>query len=469
MTEQEKATLLRLVEKARAAQQQVEYYSQEQIDTVCLSVAWQVYKDDNVQACARSAVEETGMGKYEDKITKHKVKILGVIRDVLGAKSVGVIEHDPVKKIIKYAKPVGVVGALTPVTNPTATPASNAVSILKGRNAVIFAPHPRARKSCALVCGFMREGLRKVGAPEDLIQWIEEPSVELSAELMRRVDLVLATGGSAMVKAAYSSGTPAYGVGVGNPVVIVCEDADVADAAKKIRISKTFDHATSCSSDNSIVIHESVFDRMVEALKTEGGYLCSPDERDRLEKWMWVPNPKTGQIGLNPKIIAVSAQRIAADVGIRVPQNTTMLMVLGERPGEDRFSGEKISPVLALWKYRSFEEAIEIQRKLTEYAGLGHSCGIFTFRQDYIQRLATVAKVSRIMVRQPMAPANGGNFFNGMPSTVSLGCGTWGGNITSENITWKHFINTTWVSEPFDPIKPTDEEVWGEFWRRFGK
>jgi sulfoacetaldehyde dehydrogenase len=252
-------------------------------------------------------------------------------------------------------------------------------------------------------------------------------------------------------------------------VVIVCEDADIADAARKIRISKTFDHATSCSSDNSVVIHKSIFERMVEALKAEGGYLCTNEERDRLEKWMWVANPKTGEIGLNPKVIAVPATRIAADAGIKVPDSTVMLMVLGDNPGQSRFSGEKISPVLALWSYETFEEALDIQRKLTEYVGLGHSCGIFTFNRDYIHTLAMTAKTSRIMVRQPMAPANGGNFFNGMPSTVRLGCGSWGRNITSENITWKHFINTTWVSEPFDPVKPTDEEVWGEFWRRFGK
>ena len=469
MTDTETANLARLVDRARAAQRIVENYSQEQIDNVCLSVAWQVYNDANVQACARSAVDETGMGRYEDKVTKHKVKVLGVIRDVIGAKSVGIIEEDREKKIIKYAKPVGVVGALTPVTNPTATPASNAVSILKGRNAVIFAPHPKGKKSCALVCGFMRDGLRKVGATEDLIQWIEEPSVELSCELMLQVDRVLATGGSTMVKAAYSSGTPALGVGAGNPVIIVCEDADIKDAAKKIRISKTFDHATSCSSDNSIVIHKNVWDSMVEAFRAEGGHLCNREETERLEKWMWIANPKTGQVGLNPKIIATPATRIADGAGINIPATTTMLMVIGEKPGEGHFSGEKISPVMALWTYDKFDEALEIQRKLTEYAGIGHSCGIFTFNKDYINALALAAKTSRIMVRQPQAPSNGGNFFNGMPSTVSLGCGSWGGNITSENITWRHFINTTWVSEPFDPVKPTDEAMWGEFWRRFGK
>jgi sulfoacetaldehyde dehydrogenase len=443
-----------LIERARKAQKQIENYTQEQIDEVCLSVAWQVYNDENIEKCASLAVEETGMGVYEDKIKKHKVKVLGVINDVLGVKSVGLIEHDKEKQIKKYAKPVGVIGALTPV---------------KGRNAVIFAPHPKGKNSCKLTCDLMREGLRKVGAPEDLIMHIEEPSVALSQELMSQVDLVLATGGGAMVKAAYSSGSPAYGVGAGNPVIILAEDADIQDSANKIVISKTFDNATSCSSDTSIIMQESVYGAMINAFKDLGGYLCNDEEKEKLEKWMWVPSKKTGHIALNPAVVAVSAKKIAADAGIDVPENTKMLMVECDDPGVSRFSGEKLSPVLALWKYDKFEDAMECQKKLTEYAGLGHSCGLYSSNQDYIHRLALHAKSSRIMVRQPHAPACGGNFFNGMPSTVTLGCGTWGGNITTENISWKHFVNITWVSEPFEPRKPEDESVWGAFWEKYGK
>lgn len=458
-----------LVAKARAAQKQVENYTQEQIDEVALSVAWQVYKDENIAVCARSAVDETGKGVYEDKLTKHKVKVFGVCRDIKHAKTVGVIERDEARGLTKYAKPVGVVGALTPVTNPTATPASNGTGILKGRNAVIFAPHPAARNSCRVVCEFMREGLRKVGAPVDLVQFIEEPSVALSQELMRQVDLVLATGGAAMVKSAYSSGTPSYGVGAGNPVIIVAEDAELADAAEKIRISKSFDNATSCSSDNSLLIQSGVFDPMVAELKKQGGHLCNPEEKDKLEKWMWAANPKTGEVGLNPKVVAISARRIAADAGIAVPDATRFLMVVGERPGEERFSGEKISPVLALWRYGTIDEAIGLIEKLHTYAGMGHSVGIYSFNRDYIHKVALAAKVSRILVRQAHAPSAGGHFHNGMPSTVTLGCGTWGGNITTENIHWKHFINVTWVSEPLPVTKPTEDEIWGPVWAKYGK
>lgn len=458
-----------LVAKARAAQKQVENYTQEQIDEVALSVAWQVYKDDNIAACAKIAVEETGKGIYEDKITKHKVKVFGVCRDIKHAKTVGVIERDEARGLTKYAKPVGVIGALTPVTNPTATLASNGTGILKGRNAVIFAPHPAAKRSCRVVCEFMREGLRKVGAPLDLVQYVEEPSVALSQELMRQVDLVLATGGAVMVKAAYSSGKPAYGVGAGNPVIVVAEDADLADAAEKIRISKSFDNATSCSSDNSLLIQAGVFDPMVTALQKQGGYLCNADEKARLEKWMWVANAKTGEVALNAKVVAISARRIAADAGISVPDTTRMLMVIGEQPGEERFSGEKISPVLALWRYQTIDDAIELIGKLHRYAGLGHSVGIYSFNADYIHQVALAAKVSRILVRQAHAPSAGGHFHNGMPSTVTLGCGTWGGNITTENIHWKHFINVTWVSEPLPVAKPTEEEIWGSLWAKYGQ
>jgi len=458
-----------LVDKARAAQKQIENYTQEQIDEVCLAVAWQVYKDDNIAACAKIAVEETGMGVYEHKLKKHKVKVLGVCRDILKAKTVGIIERDEATGITKYAKPVGVVGALSPVTNPTATPASNSVSILQGRNAVIFAPHPKAKRSCKVVCDFMRAGLKKIGAPVDLIQHIEEPSILRSQELMRQVDLVLATGGAVMVKAAYSSGTPAYGVGAGNPVIIVAEDADVADAAEKITISKTFDNATSCSSDTSIVIQESVYDELMAEFKKRGGYLCTEDEKNKLEQWMWVPTKEPGKRALNLEIVAISATRIATDAGIDVPDETSMLMVEADNAGVDRFSGEKISPVLALWKYKTIDEAIEMVTKMHEYAGMGHSCGLYSFNPEYIAKVASRMKVSRVLVRQAHAPSAGGNLWNGMPSTVTLGCGTWGGNITTENIHWKHFINVTWLSEPIDPAAVSDEDVFGRMWKKYGQ
>ena len=464
------AFVAKYVERARAAQAEIADYTQEQIDDVCLSVGWEVYNDENIAVLARRAVEATEMGNVPDKITKHKVKVMGVLKDLRDAKTVGLIERDERRGISKYAKPVGVVGALLPVTNPTATPASNGLGILKGRNAVIFAPHPRGAAASALAIEYMRKGLRRVGAPEDLVQIIDEPSIPRTNELMKQVDLVLATGGGAMVKAAYSSGTPSYGVGPGNSVQIVAEDADVADAVAKIALSKAFDHATSCSSENSVIVHESLYDEAVTLFREkERSYLVTGDERAKLQDWMWRPNKK-GKVALNPDIVARSAVAIAGGAGLTVPADTRVLLVEGTMPLEDdRFADEKLSPVLTLYRYGTFEEAVDILTRLTDNAGTGHSCGIHTYKQEYIEALGERMRTSRIMVRQAQAPANGGNFFNGMPSTVTLGCGTWGGNITTENIHWKHFINVTWVSEPFEPARPTDDEIWGRFWSRYEK
>jgi len=456
------------LERAREAQKIVANYSQEEIDRVCVAVGWEVYQDDNIRQLADRAVLDTGMGNAVDKFAKHKNKVLGVLKDLKHAKSVGLIEEDVEKKIKKYAKPVGVVGALTPVTNPTATPSSNAITILKGRNAVIFAPHPKAKVSSKMTVDFMREGLRKVGAPLDLIQILEDPSLELTGELMRQVDVVLATGGGPMVKAAYSSGRPAYGVGPGNSVSIVAEDADVKDAARKIFASKTFDFATSCSSENSIIVQESIYDELIAELVRLGSYFVT-SERNQLENHMWIVNAK-GYRSLNPQIIAQSAVKIASDAGLQVPETTKILIVHGASEIEkDLFSQEKISPVLTVFKYREFEEGYRLLVRLTDHYGTGHSCGIHTFTPAYIERLGLTMKSSRIMVNQPQAAGNGGAFFNGMPSTVSLGRGSWGGNITTENINYKHFLNITWVSEYFEPKRPTDEEIFGDYWQRIGR
>jgi sulfoacetaldehyde dehydrogenase len=451
------------VKRAKAAQKQIQFYTQEQIDEVCVAIGWEVYNDQNIEILAKLAVEETKMGNVQDKITKHKNKVLGVLKDVQHAKSVGCIEVDEVKKIRKFAKPVGVVGALTPVTNPTATPASNGITILKGRNAVIFAPHPRSKKATAMAVQFMRDGLRKVNAPEDLIQVIDEPSIEVTEELMKQVDVVLATGGGAMVKAAYSSGKPAYGVGPGNSVSIVAEDANVKDAATKIMGSKAFDHATSCSSENSIIIHESIYDQMIEQLISLGAHLVSEDMREQLSMYMWPLNDK-GYRSINPKIIAQSAQSIAQGAMLTVSDSVKVLLVEGREDIEsDFFSQEKLSPVLTIFKYATFEEGYRILERLTDNYGTGHSCGIHTFNDEYVKYIGSRIRSSRVLVNQAQAAGNGGAFFNGMPSTVSLGCGSWGGNITSENITYKHFINTTWVSEFFPPVRPSDEEIFGAY------
>lgn len=446
-----------LVERARKAQEQIEDYTQEQVDELVTAVIWNIVKDGPAQEISKLAVEETRMGNYEGKYNKLMAKAKGALRDMKGKKSVGVIEIDEEKQIMKIAKPVGVIGALIPTTNPEATPTVKAAHALKGRNAIIMSPHPRSKKTNDLVVSIIRKTLKEYGAPEDLVIGISDPTMEDSSELMKQVDVIFATGGAGLVKAAYSSGTPAYGVGAGNAVVVVDETADLKDAAAKIKASKTFDLATSCSAENSLVIQEDIYDDFVEALKAEGGYLATAEEKEKIKNSLWVDGH------LNQEIIAQPVSTITKIVGIEVPEETEFIMVEETGIGADHpFSGEKLSVIVALYKYKEFGEAVDKVNDITKYQGMGHSCGIHSFNEDHIMELALNTKVSRMNVNQGHALANTGNWFNGMPFTTSLGCGSWGGNITSENITWKHLINTTWVSRPFDPIIPSDEELFGD-------
>jgi sulfoacetaldehyde dehydrogenase len=458
-------TVQEVVARARAAQATVESWTQEQVDEMVAAVGWAVYRREHAEACARLACDETGMGVYEHKLLKHQKKTLGTLRDLHGVKSVGCIEEDRARGLLKFAKPVGVVAALTPVTNASSTLCCNGLPILKGRNAVIFAPHPSAKRTAELTCRYMRAALRQVGAPEDLVQHIAEPSIALTQALMKEVDLVVATGGAAMVKSAYASGTPAYGVGAGNAVGIVDETADLADAARKVAQSKTFDNATSCSSENSLVVQAAVYDRMLQCLAAEGGYLCNAADRARLKAFLWPDGTH-----LNKRVPGQSARVIAEAAGVVVPEPTRFLMVPGEAIGpEDPFSGEKLSPVLTLWTYQEFPDAVAYVQRITGFIGRGHSCSIHTTRDDRIRDLGMQARVSRIMVRQSQCYGNSGDYLNGMPFSLTLGCGTWGGNIASENITWKHFINTTWVSLPIAPVVPSEDALFGEHWAKFGK
>lgn len=446
-----------LIERARKAQKVAEGYSQQFVDELITAVCWDIVKDGPAQEIAKLAVEESRMGTYEAKYAKLMVKLRGALRDMKGQKSVGIIERDDEKGIVKIAKPVGVVGAIVPCTNPEATPVLKAMMAIKTRNAVIFAPHPRTKRTNTFIVNLMRKTLNRYGVPEDLLIPIEEPTMDISNELMRQCDLILATGGSGMVKAAYSSGTPAYGVGVGNAVVVVDETADLKDAAHKVMLSKTFDYATSCSTENSLVIEERVYDKFIECLQEEGGYLVNNEEKEKLQKGMWVNGV------LNRDIVAQPAQAIGKVAGIDIPGDRKFIMVEETGIGPDYpFSGEKLSVVVTLYKYKGFPQAIEKVNAITGYQGSGHSCGIHTKDADRAIEFALKTYTSRVMVRQPQCLANSGAWTNGMPMTLSLGCGTWGGNISSDNITWKKLLNTTWVSFPIENTQPTDEELFGD-------
>lgn len=449
-----------MIEKARVAAAIIETYDQARVDRLIQAVSWAVGNKKTWGKLADMAVEETGLG---DPITKrNKVnKVRGVLRDALRGKSVGIIEEIPEKGIVKYAKPVGIIGSLVPTTNPGVTPAGQAIYGIKARNVLIFSPHPRARKTTNEVVRIMREALVAEGAPADILQCIENPSIAKTNGLMSRVDLVIATGGKPMVKAAYSSGTPAYGSGAGNSTMIIDETADVKEAAMNTRISKVADFGSGCSCDGNLVIHASIFDAMAEALKDEGAYLATPEQAEALKNVMW-----DAQGHRLPGTVAISPQKLAEAAGFEIGPEYKFIMVIGDRVGKEHFfSHEKLTTLLALFKYDGeFENALDMMRAIYEVGGKGHSVGIYSFNDDHIHRLGLAAPVSRIMVRQPQNRGNSGSATNGMPMTSSMGCGTWGGNIVSENIALKHYMNTTWVSKPIPMDMPSPEELFGDFY-----
>jgi len=449
-----------LMQRARAAQKIAEGYTQEQVDKLCAAITWAVVKEDNARKIAKLAFEESQMGYEEAKYIKLQIKPRGALRDMQGHKSVGIIEEIPEKGLVKYAKPVGVVGGIAPCTNPEGTPVVKAMSAIKGRNAIIFAPHPRTKKTNALICEYMRAALKKHGAPEDLIIAIEEPSLESTNELMKQCDVIVATGGGALVNAAYSSGTPAYGVGAGNVVTIIDETADLADACEKVMRSKTFDFATSCSADNNVMIKDTIYDAAIAGLKANGGYMCTADEKAKLQAVMFLPdghlNPKSG-------LAAASPQKIAETAGFTVSDDVKFIMVESTGAGaEHPFSGEKLSVVLNVYKYTDFEKAIDFLNEIHEWSGKGHTCAIHSTDEKRIDMLAKRTFTSRMIVRLPTSAANSGNWFNGLPFSMSLGCGSWGGNSTTDNITWRHLINVTWVSSPIPVVIPDDKDLFGD-------
>ena len=459
ITEEEIASAQMLLDRARTAMGQVDHYDQATVDRLCRAVAGATANEQTFGRLTRMSVEESGMGSAEG-VPARRWKILGILRDALRTKSVGIIEELPEKGIVKYAKPAGVIAGLLPVTNPLVTMVNMAINAIKCKDAVIFSPHPMSRNTALEIARVLRAALKKQGAPEDLILCLERPSIPLAQELMSICDLTIATGGPAMVKAAYSSGKPAYGVGAGNATVVVDETADLAAAAMNTRISKTQNHGSGCSCDGNLLVEASVYDAFLDLLQKEGGHLASAAEKSQLEAVMW---DQDGRRTLDT--VARAATVIAEKAGFPLPAGKSFIIVKEDKIGKaHRFSGEKLSPVLAIFKYSGFDNLLKMVAQIFEVGGKGHSVGIASFDDDHIHRLASMAPVSRIMVRQPNVRGNAGSFTNGMPQTASLGCGTWGGNITSENISVKHYMNTTWVSRPIPEDRPTEQELLGEFY-----
>ncbi len=459
ITGEQQAELDQAFERARKALAIVETYDQARVDRLCQAIAWAVANKRTFTRLVAEGIEESGLGDPDSRMGK-RMKIRGVLRDALRQKSVGIIEEIPEKGIVKYGKPVGVIACIVPTTNPDLTPAGNAIYAIKARDAVIFSPHPRSKKTSFETVRLMREALEREGAPADLLQCLTRVNIPMSQALMARADLVIATGGQPMVRAAYSSGTPAYGVGAGNSTMIIDHTADLAEAARNTRLSKTSDFGSGCSADGNLIIDSRVFDGLLAALQAEGGYLASEEQKAALRRVMW--DDEGHRL---PGTVAIAPQALARAAGFTIPEDRRFIIVHGDGIGKQHFfSREKLTTLLAVYRYEGFDQALDMMRAVYEVGGKGHSCGIYSFDQEHIHRLAMAAPVSRIMVRQPQSKANAGAFNNGMPMTSSLGCGTWGGNIVSENVHLKHYLNTTWVSVPIAEDRPSDAELFGDFY-----
>jgi len=456
--------IAQMYSKAREAFAEVEFWPQERVDEMVAAAGWEWQKEENAKVLARTAVDESSIGVYEDKLHKIQNKTRGTMRDMVGAKTCGLIREDRAKGLRVFAKPMGVIANVVPCTNPESTICCLGLCTLKTRNAMIVSPHPRTQGSSYAAVELGRKALRKVGAPEDLLQCIAQTSREKTSELMANCDFAVATGGAALVRVVYEAGKPCHTVGAGNVVSLVDETADLKATAAKIVRSKTANNSASCSSENAVAIEASVYDDMIEALEAEGGYLCTEEEREKLRAYMW-PDGKT----LNRDIVARKALFITEQVGLDVPEQTRFLMVLGTRPGpEDRFSGEKICPVLTVWKWSDFDEMVERMKEMHRFSGEGHSASIHTEKDDRRVDLATRANVGRIICNMPHAMGNSGSWFNGLPTTDSLGCGSWAGNMTTDNIDWRHFLNYTILSLPIEEHVPSDEELFGDYLRKWG-
>lgn len=465
-TEQKEAQgkVASLVDKARAAQSIYDSYSQSQVDEVVTATGWAIINEDNNCLLTEMAIKDTGIGKYEDKLRKNYRKTLGLLRDLKGAKSVGVIAEYPEKGLIEIARPIGVVGAVVPSTNPVATPFNKVINALKGRNAIILAPSPKGQQVCAKLVELIHIELKRVGAPTDLVQHLELPVNKADTyELMRQVDLIVATGSGNNVRACYESGTPAIGVGAGNVPVIVDDSANLADAAAKIRASKTFDNATSCSSENSLVILDSIYNDMIKALQNEGAVLLDAEQKSQLQNKLWVGGH------LSRDVIAQTAGRIAEVAALEGMSEASILMVEETGIGEGfPYSDEKLSPVLTIYRAKDFNDAFDIVHRILDFKGKGHSVGIHSSNDEHIMRIGLDMPTCRVIVNQAHCFATGGSFDNGLPFSLSMGCGSWGGNSIPDNMNYRHYLNTTRIARTIPANEPSTSDLFADYWQAHG-
>ena len=461
-----KTAVAEVVARARAAMEAYENHDQARVDDAVRALAWSIYKPENARMLAELAVEDTGLGSVESKVIKNTRKTFGTLRDLLRAKTVGVILEDPERGLVKYAKPVGVVGAVCPSTNPAATPVNKAMMALKGGNAVIIAPSPAGAQTTRKTVDLMRAELKKAGHPEDLVQILPSPvSKEMTQELMNQADLNVVTGSQDNVKRAMQSGTVTVGVGAGNVPVIIDSTADLDDAAEKICMSKIFDNSTSCSSENAIVILDDIYEDAISALQRAGGWRCGEEEREQVRNTLW----QGGK--LNRHVIAKPASVLADVFGLAAEAAAAKFFMVEEVEvgGKHSFADEKLSLVLSVYRARDFDEAKAIVRAILDVTGKGHSTGIHTANMDHARELAAETDVARVLVNQAHTFGNGGGFNNCLPFTLSMAGGTWAGNTICDNLNYKCFINLTHLVSTIPEDKPSEEELFGPYWDAYGK
>jgi succinate-semialdehyde dehydrogenase len=449
-------TIAEIVNASRAAQAEFEKFSQEKVDAVVRGLAKVVY--DNAETLAKMAVDETRMGNLPDKIKKKLGKSRIIWNHLKGKPSRGILRRIDGTGIVEIAKPMGVVGAITPCTNPVVTPMCNAMYALKCGNSIVIAPHPRAKKCAVYLDGLYKDLLSAHGAPADLYQTLEEPSVELTNELMKAVDVVVATGGMAMVKAAYSSGHPAFGVGTGNVQTIVDRDADFTGAVEKIIAGRIFDNGIICSAEQTAILPRGKYKDIIALFTAQGAYYTdAPVEVEKIRKALFPDGV------MNKDLVGQSVFKVAEAAGIKIPEGTKLIVVPAGGVGRnDVLCKEKMAPVLVTHAYDDFKEAVAIAQANLDYEGRGHSVSLHSNTRENIDYAGVNLKVSRVVVNQICSTMNGGSFFNGLAPTTTLGCGSWGNNSISENLDYKHLMNVSRVAAFMENWKaPTDDEIWG--------
>ena len=445
-----------LVKSARTAQKKYELFNQNKVDAIVRDIGKFVY--DNAEPLAKMAVDETEMGSFEDKILKNKSKARVIWNNLKDKKSRGVIGEDSESNLVYVAKPMGVVAAVTPVTNPIVTPMCNGMFALKTGNAVIFAAHPKAQKCAEFLTQEFMKIVKSHDGPDNLIQVITKGSVEKTQELMQSVDVVVATGGGAMVKSAYSSGKPSFGVGAGNVPVIIDRNIDLKEAVEKIIDGASFDHGIICSHEQFVFAPEENFDKTIE-LFTNSGKVWFTDDQSQIKKLRDV----VFQDGnLNKDVVGKSASDVGKLAGVEVPETSRLILLPADGSGtEDVLAKEKLCPVIAIVPYKTFEDAVSMAKSNLLVEGAGHSAALHSNNDQNIEKAGLELPISRLVVNQPSSTSAGGSLTNGFAPTTTLGCGSWGGNSISENLDYKHLMNVSRIGKIIPDKKvPTDEEIW---------